>query len=163
MFGHKKYLAIMIVCFLLGGFSLIVFFLSINAGITFTLNPSFGIFNIIESAMPNGIYLIVSSLSFIAIIYSAAFILSGVSIFYLTNDKEKKNYAKDLSDNLLSDDEKKVINILKSKGVLTQKEIEKNLEINKVRLSRIIKRLADKKFVQKLSHGMTNKIILLTE
>ncbi|MDD4353379.1 MAG: hypothetical protein PHN56_02885 [Candidatus Nanoarchaeia archaeon] len=163
MFKHKKYLAVMIVCFLLGGFSLILFIISINAGLTFTLSPSIGVFSVIESMLPNGVYLIISSVSFIAIVYSISFIFAGVSIFYLTNEKEKISYASDLSEHLLSDDEKKVINLLKSRGVMTQKEIEKTLNMNKVKLSRVIGRLCNKNFVQKISNGMTNKIILSSQ
>lgn len=160
MFKQKKYLAIMIVCFLLGGFNLILFIISINAGLTFTFSPSIGILSMIESFLPNGVYLIVSSVSFITIVFSVSFILAGVSIFYLTNDKEKKFFANDLSEHILSDDEKKIINLLKSNGVMTQKNIEKTLGMNKVKLSRVISKLCNKKFVQKIQNGMTNKIIL---
>jgi uncharacterized membrane protein len=160
MICQKKYLAIMIVCFLLGGFSIMLFIISINAGISFTINNDFKALSMLDSIIPNGTYFVISSLSFAAAIYSAAFILAGVAIFYLCS-REKPAMPR-FNYKLLSPDEKSVVDFIKScGGTITQKELSQKMGIGKVRISRIISRLCSKNILQKSGYGMTNKIILI--
>ncbi len=161
MIGQRKYLAIMIVCFLLGGFSIMLFIISLNAGISFTINNNSKTLSLLDSMIPNGTYLVISSLSFVTAIYSTAFIFAGVAIFYLTSSKEKP-LSSAFNYKLLTPDEKLVVDFIKSrKGTITQKELSQKTGIGKVRLSRIISRLCSKNILQKSGYGMTNKIILI--
>ncbi len=139
-----------------------LFIISLNAGISFTIKNDSEILSLLDSMIPNGTYLVISSLSFITAIYSAAFILAGISIFYLSSSKEKPAASFSLNYKLLTPDEKVVVDFIKSnKGSVTQKELSQKTGIGKVKLSRIISRLCFKNILQKTGYGMTNKIILI--
>lgn len=62
---------------------------------------------------------------------------------------------------LLTPEEKKVIEILeKRNGEITQNEITQITNYSRVKVYRITKSLEEKKLIQKIKYGQTNKIIL---
>ena len=76
--------------------------------------------------------------------------------------KKVKTSKKDLITKNLFDDEKKIIEYLVAKKGHTcwTKELVKELDISKVRLSRKIRSLAEKGLIEKESHGNANRINL---
>lgn len=60
---------------------------------------------------------------------------------------------------ILLPDEKIVVELLKeSSGTLTQSELVKKSGLNKLKVSRVIKKLESLHFIEKYPYGMTNKI-----
>jgi len=80
----------------------------------------------------------------------------------LTNDKERKNVESKITEQLLTNDEKEMIEVIKkNKGAITQKEITNLLDFPKARVSRVITKLEQKGLIKKVKYGMTNKILLI--
>lgn len=147
----------MIVCFLLGGFNIIVSIITLNAGIIEVSNNETGI---LEEFYPNIIYLLISSISLITLISGVAFILAGVVIFYLLKDTETKIIKKNITDSLLTNDERLLLSLLNKRGEATQKELTLNTGLSKVKVSRVVKSLVQKGLIIKRKYGMTNKILI---
>ncbi len=83
-----------------------------------------------------------------------ALILTGVYFYFKNKDKEKK-----YTQNLFRE-EKRIINyLLKNREVWT-KELVKDLNISKVRLSRKLRKLEEKGLIEKIPFGNENKIKL---
>jgi len=74
--------------------------------------------------------------------------------------KQKKKAKKEISKNLYGD-EKKIIDYLADKKECWTKEMVKDLEIPKVRLSRKLRSLQEKGLVEKEPHGNENRIKLV--
>jgi len=60
----------------------------------------------------------------------------------------------------LSPDEKKIYELIKSKGELKQKEVQHTLEISKPRLSKLIRRLVEQELIEVKPFGRTNIVKL---
>lgn len=99
------------------------------------------------------------SLTFLAI--SIISILAGFSILSLVRDKEIKAARKKIIDVFLLPDEKKIMNeIEKYGGSLTQSELVKTTGLSRVKIHRIIRNLEKKNLIVKQQYGMTNKIVI---
>ena len=158
----KKRLAVMILCFLLGGFNILVSILTVNVGFVINYNLNDTVFSVVDEVYRGLKYIVVSSISIICLISGVVFILAGIVIFYNLKDKEEKSIKKDIIDSLLTPDEKTIIEYLnKRKGEATQKEIQVSTGFSKAKVSRVIKNLVSKKLILKIKQGMTNKIILV--
>jgi len=126
-----------------------------------------GINPIIEVVLENG-EVIRSSIpiSFSLSVTLFLMLLTGVSttsfIFYLDllNKKRKLNFANSLKLDLLFGDEKKVFEFLLSNGSYIQRDLVYELDISKTKLSRILDSLSQKKLIERISYGNTNKIKL---
>lgn len=176
-FKHK-YVLIMILCFLYGGFCLIMF-LSQAYGffwrteINTPLEPQiisvdsnafrpefredFNLFRVPRDPVA----LLTSPTSLSLLIGGIISILAGITIWKLTREKEIKKVKYDTTVKLLLPDEKQVIEALKeSNNELTQAKIAKNTGLTKVQVHRAIKRLEAKGAIEKHDFGLTNKIIL---
>ena len=91
-------------------------------------------------------------------------ITSGLSIRQLTHEKEVKKMRMELTELLLSPEEKRIMEELKkSGGELTQKNITEITGYSRVKTHRVIQKLEEKKIVRKIPNGQTNKIILEKE
>ena len=185
--GYKKYVVIMILCFLFGGYSLILYLMQIYSifwqtetvigirreGEIFP-TPIFSrdlreenISNRTNVPMPrnfvieNPSSLLFSPFSLTFLIMGIISLLSGISIWNLIREKEIKSTKKAILDVFLLPEEKKVINeIEKYGGSLTQSEIVKSTGFSRVKVHRIIKNLERKNLIIKQQYGMTNKILL---
>jgi hypothetical protein len=185
---YKKYVIVMILCFLLGGFSLILYLLQVYAVvwqtdmITLVREPN-GNFqipvfsrdigrNLSEGnssfpplergvAISNRAAFLYSPFSIILLFVGIVSLVAGISIWSLIREKELKSTKKALLDVFLLPEEKKVMNeIEKYGGSLTQSEIVKNTGFSRVKIHRIVRSLENKKLVIKHQYGMTNKIAI---
>ena len=80
--------------------------------------------------------------------------------------KEKKEIEVNLLKflNILDEDNKKVLMcLIENKGELSQSELTKILESNKVKISRIVAKMEEKGIIKKEKNGMTNKLFLNEE
>lgn len=126
-----------------------------------------GINPVIEVVLENG-EVIKSSIpiSFSLSVTLFLMILSGIAcvslVFYLDlfNKSRKLNYSNSLKLDLLSGDEKKVFKYLLDNGDSIQKDLVFELEISKVKLSRILDSMSSKNVIERISYGNTNKIKL---
>jgi uncharacterized membrane protein len=187
--GYRKYAVVMVLCFLLGGFSLMLYFLQIydifwQTDMITSIrvqdeNFQIPIFSrelrnsIIENntSMPpmperrftisNPSVLLFSPFSIILLFIGAVSLLAGLSIWSLIREREIKTTKKAMLDIFLLPEEKKVLSeIEKYGGSLTQSEIVKNTGFSRVKVHRIIRGLEKKNIVIKNQYGMTNKIVI---
>jgi len=187
--GYKKYVVIMTLCFLFGGYSLILYLMQIYSifwqnemilGIrgeeeSFSI-PIFSrelregnISREINASLPprrsfvvaNSSSLLFSPFSISFLIMGIVSLLAGFSIWNLVREKEIKTTKKAIIDVFLLPEEKKVLSeIERYGGSLTQSEIVKAIGFSRVKVHRIIKNLEKKNLIIKQQYGMTNKIIL---
>jgi uncharacterized membrane protein len=101
------------------------------------------------------------SLSIVGILIIFGFVL----IF--TKPKEKivikkvKEKRKKIDKSKLDKDEKKVISILEQEnGTIFQATLKENLEIGKVKLTRLLDKLEAKQFIERKRRGMNNIVVL---
>jgi uncharacterized membrane protein len=88
-------------------------------------------------------------------------ITSGLSIRQLTHEREVKKMRTELTELLLSPEEKRIMEELeKAGGELTQKNLTEITGYSRVKTHRVIQKLEEKKMVRKIPNGQTNKIIL---
>jgi predicted transcriptional regulator len=86
---------------------------------------------------------------------------SGIIIHNNLNAKEKKEIKTKIINDILLPEELVVVKLLEeNNNQLTQKELVTKSNLNKLKISRVVKRLESLKIVEKYPHGMTNKIKL---
>lgn len=186
---YRKYVVVMMLCFLFGGYSLILYLMQIYSmfwqtetvlgirreGENFTVpifshelreeNISRGI-NV--SLPPERRFVIANASSLLFSPFSITFLITGIisllggfSIWNLVREKEIKSAKKKILDTFLLPEEKKVLDeVEKHGGSLRQNEIVRNTGFSRVRVHRIIKNLEKKNLIIKQQYGMTNKIVL---
>lgn len=183
---HKWHTLVMILCFIYGGVSLVIFILQITTLVQaeksgphieeminlesqtneslIEIPPSFKLPNsnfsrrgFFGETRTNLFYpVIIASLS-----GSVISILAGLSLMDLLRKKEKKELTKSVIDSMTTPEEKTVIKELEENNdELTQSELVKRTKLSKVKVHRIIKRLESLKVVSKYPYGITNKIKL---
>ena len=97
----------------------------------------------------------------ISFLGSTISILAGLSLMSLLKKKERKELAKSVIDLMTTPEEKLVIKELEeNNNESTQSELVKRTKLSKVKVHRIIKRLESLKVVSKYPYGVTNKIKL---
>lgn len=187
--GYKKYVVIMILCFLFGGYSLILYLMQIYS-IAWQTETVIGIrregeifpapvlsrdirevnvSNMTNTSMPpprsfvieNSSSLLFSPFSITFLIMGIVSLLAGFSIWNLLREKEIRSTKKAILDVFLLPEEKKILaEIEKYGGSLTQSEIVKSTGFSRVKVHRIIRNLERKNLIIKQQYGMTNKIVL---
>lgn len=186
--AYKKYVVVMILCFLFGGYSLILYLMQIYSifwqtetvmgirreGEIFPA-PIFSrelreenISNITNASMPPRNFVIENPSSLLFSPFSITFLIMGIislfagfAIWNLIREKEIKSTKKAILDVFLLPEEKKVLNeIEKYGGSLTQSELTKTTGFSRVKIHRIIRNLEKKNLIMKQQYGMTNKIVL---
>lgn len=173
---YLKYSIVMILLFLIGGFSLILYVLQLYSAFwgseTFTLirermSPNY-------SSAPNGSFVgerfiqlsspeaaLTSPLSLMLLFVGITSTLGGISIWQLTREKELKSVKESITSLLLTPEEKAIIEELKkANGKLNQNQLVKNTGFSKVKVHRALARLETRKIVKKYPYGLTNKIVL---
>jgi len=178
----------MILCFLFGGYSLILYLMQIYS-IFWQTETVMGIrregelfptpifsrdireensSNRTNASMPPRSFIIANSSSLLFSPFSITFLImgilsliSGFAIWNLVREKEIKFTKKSILDIFLLPEEKKVLSeIEKYGGSLTQSEIVKSTGFSRVKVHRIIRNLEKKNLIIKQQYGMTNKILL---
>ncbi len=88
-------------------------------------------------------------------------ILAGLSLMDLLKKKERKKLTKSLIATMTTPDEKLIMKELEEAGgELTQSELVRKTRLTKVKVHRIIKRLESLEIISKYPFGVTNKIKL---
>jgi uncharacterized membrane protein len=180
---YRKHNIIMILCFIIGGFSIILYIFQVYSAFwgsevfgtlrdfrsqnNFTSNftpdggrlPERGIFVPINPAAT-----VTSPFSIMLLLSGIILLLGGVSIWRLTRDKELTSTKEKLTSLLLLPEERIILlELKKSKGSMTQSQLVRNTGMSKVKTHRIVNRLASKGIVKKYPYGLTNKIVLEKE
>ncbi|MEM3405843.1 MAG: hypothetical protein QW117_02645 [Candidatus Pacearchaeota archaeon] len=102
----------------------------------------------------------------VIVIASSLGLFVGIITYYIISNnfiKEKKEIEKNLIKilDLLDKDEREILNkIIENKGVINQNSLTKLLNLNKVKVSRIISKMINKGIIKKERLGMTNRISL---
>lgn len=183
----RKYFGVMILCFLLGGFSIIVY--AIQAYSAFMGLEVYGSFREFRESQSitgmnesdiNGFDMqhynrtsgnrfmqfsperfITSPASFILLFVGIVSIAGGISIHNLVREKEIKSTKEHLISILLTPDEKKIVDEIKrTNGNATQSQLVLKTQLSKVKVHRVINRLESKGIIKKYQYGLTNKIVL---
>jgi uncharacterized membrane protein len=185
--GYKKYVAVMVLCFLFGGFSLILYLLMMYSvfwqnetilGIRregdilnvpiFSDQLSNASANMTPPMGPERRFIIANPSSLLFSPFSITFlvmgivsVIAGISIWNLIREREIKSTKKAMLDVFLLPDEKKVLEeIERYGGSLMQSELVKTTGFSRVKVHRIVRGLENKKLIVKQEYGMTNKIVL---
>jgi len=109
----------------------------------------------------NSSSLLFSPFSITFLIMGIISLLAGFSIWNLVREKEIRSTKKAILDVFLLPEEKKILaEIEKYGGSLTQSEIVKSTGFSRVKVHRIIRNLERKNLIIKQQYGMTNKIVL---
>ncbi len=188
----KRYLAIMFLCFLYGGFSIILFLLQLYsaywvtdiAGVGFSNDGNFFDTNksvdsnidfnhlaqprrssdIFPRVLRDPFAVILSPISLSYFFSGIIALLAGIAIWNLSREKEISHVKREMANNLLLPDEKKIIDSLKESNYeSTQSKLVRETGLSKVQVHRTIKRLEAKGVLEKHNYGLTNKIILKKE
>ncbi len=157
MNNKKNFLNLWLIIGLISGFSTIVFFVTayLNNEILCTLDCKY----------KNQVLLAI-------ILVALTGLFVGTLTYYFINEKlsEEKEYISKQKHNLnstllfLEPDERKIIQfLLNNKGVVSQSKLSKNLNMNRVKVSRLINSLQKRDIVFKTKAGMTNTIQLKKE
>jgi uncharacterized membrane protein len=186
--GYKKYATVMILCFLFGGFSLILYLLMLYSvfwqnEMILGIRRDGDILNVpvfanqlgnvsgnmsLPPMDPERRFIIANPSSLLLSPFSIAFlvmgivsILAGISIWNLIREREIKSTKKAMLDVFLLPEEKKVLSeIERYGGSLTQNELVKTTGFSRVKIHRLVRSLENKKLIMKQEYGMTNKIVL---
>lgn len=173
---YKKYSIIMVLCFLVGGFSIILYMTQVysvflatenfsapkaDANLTH-FNRSLGEERFFSNGPPET--RLESPFSIMLLFSGIILLAGGLSLWSLTREKEIGAVKERLTSMLLLPEERTIIGELKkSKGNMTQSQLVRNTGLSKVKTHRIINKLSAKGIVKKYPYGLTNKIVLEKE
>jgi len=180
---YGKYAAVMVLCFLLGGFSIISYCLQVysefwHAEIISSVRVESGNFSVPtfshetarnnlstpENRTPPRVAsesLLFSPFSLLQLFTGIGSLIAGLSIWNLIREREIKSAKKMILDVFLLPEEKEVMNIIeKNGGALTQSEIVKRTGLSRVKIHRIVRKLEQKNLIIKEQYGMTNKLAI---
>ena len=88
-------------------------------------------------------------------------LFAGIIIYSNLYVREKKEIKSKVASEMLLPEERLIIKLLEeNNGELTQSELVRKSGLNKLKVSRVIKRLENLKIINKYPYGMTNNIKL---
>ena len=185
--AYRKYVVIMVLCFVFGGYSLILYLMQVYS-IVWQDETVMGIGREGEFSVPvfsrdlmqvndsssnasmpprrgfivsNPSSLLFSPFSIAYPIMGVISILAGFAIWNLIREREIKATKKKILDVFLLPEEKRILGeIEKYGGSITQSEIVKSTGLSRVKVHRTIRNLERKNLIIKQQYGMTNKIVL---
>jgi uncharacterized membrane protein len=179
---YKKYIIVMVLCFIVGGSSIILF--SFQAYESLLRQSRFSerfINNTTENENRSDMFSnseffrqpgretmplenFYSPQSLMLLFSGLVLLAAGVSVWMLTREKEITSEKEKIKSLLLLPEERLVISELKrNKGNMTQSQLVKNTGMSKVKTHRIVNRLSSKGIIKKYPYGLTNKIVLEKE
>jgi len=172
--SYRKYFAVMILCFVVGGFAITSYFIQAYTNIWNQdfLGPrlrqnstNFTEVRPREIATPlNREAVLFSPVALIMLMSGIVLLAGGISVWSLTREKEFKQAKDRITHMLLLPEERMVLNELsKAGGEITQSQLVVKTSLSKVKVHRIVKGLEQKGVVRKFQYGLTNKIILEKE
>lgn len=172
---YRKHNIVMVLCFLVGGFSIIMFMFQMYSSVwsmEFRNEPRFeNNFTDVNRTFerPPGfreipVSMFTSPFSFMFLLSGITLLMGGISIWMLTKEKDISHEKEKITSLLLMPEERIIIDELKkSKGNMIQSQLVKKTGMSKVKIHRIVNRLAAKGIVKKYQYGLTNKIVLEKE
>ncbi len=102
---------------------------------------------------------LISWLIFMA--FGLSFLILGAGIYMVFMPMKKEEEFKKIDLSKLSDEEKKIYNLLKeNEGSMYQSDIIKETGFSKVNITRILDKMESKKIIDRKRRGMTNIVIL---
>ena len=107
-----------------------------------------------------------NEISLILILLSLFGMFVGSLTYYFISEKYERKIVKIKKDasatyKFLDSDQKRILkNLIESKGRTTQSALVKNTKLSRVKISRCLNQLENKKIVEKTKNGMTNEIVL---
>jgi len=110
-----------------------------------------------------------NEVSLVLVLLSLFAMFIGSLTYYFISEKYEKKIVKihkdvSLTLRFLEGEERAIMNaLITNNGELTQSEIAKKTGLSRVKISRILKSLEQRKIVTKTPKGMTNKVILDVE
>lgn len=172
--SYKKYFLIMILCFLLGGFSIITYVLqaystNLDRGFfgprALRIENSSNLSDLRSRALnftgTTSASLLFSPFALMLLFSGILMIIAGGSIWSITREKEIKHTRERITNLLLLPEERSVIDELKKAGgSVTQSQLVLKTGIGKVKIHRVVKSLERKGIINKYQYGLTNKIVL---
>lgn len=135
----------------------------INIGIGFSMLVIITSF----SLNANSIELIIQSI--IGLIIAAMQMILGIKLVKSKSQEteefkiikfEKEESPKGKDYGILDEEEEKIINILMKEKEILQSELMERLNVNKVKMTRLLKKLEEKNFIFKKKVGMNNVVVL---
>jgi uncharacterized membrane protein len=174
---YRRYFAVMIICFVVGGFAITAFFIEAYTNLLgrefLGFRPRLENLTNVTDALrrgdtvppvPGRSLAMLSPFVFVLLLSGIVLIIGGIALWSLTREKELKHTREKLTDLLLLPDEKTVIQELrKSNGEMTQSQLVIKTGLSKVKVHRVVKSLTLKGIIKKYEYGLTNKIILEKE
>jgi len=179
---NSKYYAVMIACFLYGGYAIISFMLMLTASVwrmellgihpidNQDIQPDIN--RMYDVNRPNGmgremfnpVNFMANPLSFTALGSGILCLLAGLTIWHMLRKEERKEIRNKAASTFLLPDENRIIETLrKGNGELTQAKLTLESGLSKVQVHRALKKLEDRELIEKHKYGLTNKIILKKE
>lgn len=173
---EKRYVTIMVLCFVFGGYFLFSSLyqtgaFSLGAGSGFFPEPPSDSDEILESmgnltnrsqrfgpGFRQNPFTAAIPLQFTG---GVVMIISGITMWYLTNEKEMKSVKDDVTNSLLLPEEKKVIaELRKQGGQFTQKKLARETGLTKVKIHRVLNKLEEKNLIERQPYGSTKMVTL---
>ncbi len=167
----KRYVTVMILCFVFGGYFLFsslyqmrIFSLGEGSGIfpeppnfSDDLNDSFNRSRISRGFQQNPF---TASIPF-QFAGGLVLIMAGITVWYLTNEKELKNVKEGVTNSLLLPEEKVILEELKKHaGQLTQKKLARETGLTRVKIHRVLNKLEEKGLVKRHPYGSTKMVVI---
>jgi uncharacterized membrane protein len=169
---YFKHSIVMVVLFLVGGFSLMYYVfqaysffwgsgnLGLERNITFNSTLLRNV-TIEQRPRPTSESFLTSPQAIISLVNGIVSIAGAVALWALVNEKEITKVKENISTLLMSPEEKSVVEELKkADGELNQNQLVRNTGFSKVKVHRALVRLEMRKIVKKYPYGLTNKIVL---
>jgi uncharacterized membrane protein len=99
--------------------------------------------------------------SLIDLLGGIVFIIAGISMWCLIREKETGLLREEVEKALLLPEEKEIMDELKkSGGEMTQKELSNRTGIPKVKLHRVLSKMEKKSVLKRYPYGMTKKVVI---
>jgi len=169
-----KYSIVMMLLFLIGGFSIVLYILQAYTAVWgFELFPFLRERRILNDSLqlnrtnetgparlsPGAA--LSSPQSLVLLVSGIISLFGGISILQLTQEKELRTVKENLSSLLLTPEERAIISELKKAGgKINQNFLVKRTGLSKVAVHRALVRLENRKILKRYPFGMTNKVVL---
>lgn len=166
-----KYLIVMFLCFIIGGYLILNFMSQFYGSLaresmfeSMNMSDRFNEFNQFNGTpfFPRGpMDRAFSPQMYIDLVAGFMFIVAGLTIWYLIREEEISLLKDQMADIFLLPEEKSILNEMKkAKGEITQKDLVSKTGLTKVKIHRMLNKLENKGIIKRIPYGMTKKIVI---
>lgn len=166
-----KYLVVMFLCFIIGGYLILNFLSQFYGSVarvsmfdSMNMSDRFNELSQFNGTtfFPRGpIERAFSPQMYIDLVSGFMLIVAGLTIWYLIREEEISLLKDQMADIFLLPEEKSILNELKkAKGEITQKDLVSRTGLTKVKIHRMLNKLENKGIVKRIPYGMTKKIVI---